>query len=59
MPRNRRREQIRPVNVHPPQLAHAVDWVGDRLKVLGEAGRGYEVVNPAVLGDDLGDAGFD
>lgn len=59
MPGHARGKQIGAVDVDPPQLAHAVDRVGDGLKVLGEAGRGHEVVDLAVLGHDLGDAGLD
>jgi hypothetical protein len=59
MPRHRRRKQIGAVDVDAPQLAHAVDRVGDGLKVLGEAGRGDKVVDLAVRLDDLGDAGLD
>jgi hypothetical protein len=59
MPRHSRGKQIGPVDIDPPQLAHAVDRVGDGLKVLGKPGRGHQVVDLAVLGDDLGDAGLD
>lgn len=59
MPSNGRRKQIRAVDIDPPQLAHAVDGVRDGLKVLSEAGRGHEVVDPAMSGDDLGEAGLD
>jgi len=54
-----RGEKVGAVNVDGPQLAHAVDGVVDGLKVLGEAGRGDEVVDLAVLLNDLGDAGLD
>ena len=60
MPRHSRSKQKRPVHIHPPQLPHPVDAVVDRLEVLGEAGRGDEVVDPAAVGgEDLGYAAVD
>lgn len=59
MPGNSRRKQVGAVDVDAPQPAHAVDRVVDGLKVLGEAGRGDEVVDLAVGRHDLGDAGLD
>jgi hypothetical protein len=59
MPRHTCRKQIRAVDINAPQLAHAVDGVGDSLKVLGEAGRGHEVVDTAVGGNDLCEALLD
>ena len=41
------------VNVDAPQLLHAVVWVFDGWEVLGEAGGCDEVVDLAVLRDDL------
>lgn len=52
-------EEVGAIDVDGPELAHALDGVVDGLEVLGEAGRGDEVVDLAVGGDDLGDAGFD
>lgn len=52
-------KQVCAVDVDGPQLAHAVDGVVDGLEVLGEAGRGDEVVDLAVGGEDLGDATVD
>jgi hypothetical protein len=59
MPRHTRRKQIRAVDINAPQLTHAVDGVGDGLEVLGEAGRGHEVVDAAVGGNDLCEALLD
>jgi hypothetical protein len=59
MPRHTRRKQIRAVDINAPQLAHAVNGVGDGLEVLGEAGRGHEVVDAAVGGNDLLEARVD
>lgn len=52
-------EEVGPVDVDGEQLAHAVDGVVGRLEVLGEAGRGHEVVNLAVARQDLVDTGLD
>lgn len=48
MPRNRRRKEIRPVDIDPPQLPHPVDRVRRRLKVLRKPRRRHKVVNLAV-----------
>lgn len=52
-------EEVSAVDVHSEQLAHALNRVCDGLKVLGEAGGSDEVVDAAVLVDDLGDASVD
>ena len=52
-------KEVGAVNVDSPELTHTLDGVGDGVKVLGEAGRSDEVVNLAVLLDDVGDAGVD
>jgi hypothetical protein len=52
-------EQVCAVDVDAPELADAVNRVIDGLEILGEAGGGDEVVDPAVLYDDFGDGGFD
>ena len=49
-------EEVSAVNVDVPELAHAVDRVVDGLEVLGEAGAGDQVVDLAVLHDDVVDA---
>ncbi len=54
-----RSKQVCAVDVDAPELAHAVNGVVDSLKVLREAGRGDEVINLAVLLNDLGNAGVD
>lgn len=59
VPGNGGSEKICSVDVDAPELAHPVDGVVDGLEVLGEAGRGDEVVDLAVLGQDLGYAGVD
>ena len=46
-------KEVGAVNIYTPELSHPVDWVRDCLKVLGETGRGHEVVDLAVLADDL------
>ena len=48
-------EQVGAVDVDAPKLLDTVEWVRDGVKVLGEAGRGYEVVNLSVPGNDLVD----
>lgn len=51
--RDARRKQISSIHIHPPKLLHPLVRVGDGVVVLREAGRGDEVINLAVLGDDL------
>lgn len=51
--------EVGAIDIDGPQLAHAVDGVVDGLEVLGEAGRGDEVVDLSVGLDDLIDAGLD
>ena len=48
-------EEVGAVDVDAPELLHAVVGVGDGVEVLGEAGRGDEVVDAAVGGEDFGD----
>lgn len=55
---HRHGEQVGAVHVDGKELAEAVNGVVGGLEVLGEAGRGHEVVNLAVAGKDLVDAGF-
>lgn len=52
-------EKVGTVDVDGPELAHALDGVVDGLEVLGETSRCDEVVDLAVGGEDLGDAGVD
>lgn len=53
------REEVGPVYVDAPELAHAVDRVSGGFEVFGEAGGGDQVVDLAVGGDDFGDTGVD
>ena len=45
--------QVRAVDVDAPQLPHAVRGVLDGVEVLGEPGRGDQMVYPAVLAQNL------
>lgn len=47
-------EKVSAVNVDTPELLHAVWWVCDGIKVFGEAGRCHQVVNLAVILDNVG-----
>lgn len=47
------REQICAIHIHPPQLLQSVVGVSDRVKVLGETSGGDEVVDFAMIPDDL------
>lgn len=49
-------EEVGAVDVDGEQLAHAVDGVVGGVVVLGEAGRRDQVVDLAVLREDVGDA---
>lgn len=53
MTRNGRGEEVGTVNVHREQLAHALDGVVGRLKIFTKACAGDQVVNLAVLGQDV------
>lgn len=52
-------EEVGAVDVDGEQLAHAVDGVVGGVVVLGEARGRDQVVDLAVLGEDVGDAGAD
>lgn len=52
-------EEVGAINVDTPQLLDTLVRVGDCVKVLGEACGGDEVVNLAVLGNDLLDDSAD
>lgn len=52
-------KEVGAVYIDRKQLAHAVNWVVGGLEVLTEAGAGDEVVNLAVLREDLGDTVVD
>lgn len=59
MLRNSDGEEICPVDIHAPELADAVNGVVDGFEVLGEACGGDEIIDLAVLLENLGDGGFD
>lgn len=56
---NGRGEEVGAVDVDGEQLAHTLDGVVGGVVVLGEAGGRDQVVDLAVLRDDVGDAGAD
>ena len=49
------RKEVSAINIDSPKLLEAVIGVFDSVKILGEAGGSDEVVNLAVMPDDLGD----
>lgn len=53
------REKVGTVNVDTPQFLDTVIWVGDGVVVLGEASRGHQVVNAAVVADNSCNGGVD
>ena len=53
MPCNVCCEQICAINVDAPELSYAVERIVDCFEVLGKAGGGYEIVDFAVLRDDI------
>jgi len=53
------REQVGAVHVNTPELLDAVVGVVDGVEVLGEASRCDEVVDLAVLADDIGNRSID
>ena len=46
-------EQIRSIHIDAPELLHTVEGVGNRIEILGEAGRSDQMVNLAVILDDF------
>lgn len=52
-------EQVGAVHVDGEQLAHALDRVVSGLEVFTETGAGHQIVNLAMLREDLGDAVVD
>ena len=46
-------EKVGAVDIDTPQLLDTVVWVADSVKVLGETSRSHEVVNLAVIANDL------
>jgi hypothetical protein len=46
-------EYQRTIDIHPPQLAYTVHRIVNGLEVLGEAGRRDQVVDFAMLIEDL------
>jgi len=52
-------EEVCPIDVHTPQLLHPVWRVCNGVKILGEASGGDEVVDLAMILDDIGDDGLD
>lgn len=59
MPGNSYCKQVCAINVDSPDLSHSVNWIIDRLEVLGETCRGDETVDLAVLLDNLSDSRID
>lgn len=59
MTSDRGSEKVGAVDIDGPELAHTLDGVVDGLKVLSETSRCDEVVDLAVGGENLGDAGVD
>ena len=51
------RPDVGTVDIDTPELLHTVVRVGDGVKVFGETGRSDQVVNLAVLLDDIGENG--
>lgn len=54
-----RRKEIGAVDVDAPQFANPVNGVGDGIKVLCETSRGDEMIDAAMLLDNLGERGVD
>jgi hypothetical protein len=52
-------KEVGSVDVNAPELAHAINGIVNGLVVLGEPGAGNEVVNLAVLADNVINAGLD
>lgn len=48
------REEVGAVDVDAPELLDAIERILNRVEVLGEASRGHQVVDLAVLANDLG-----
>lgn len=52
-------EEVCAVYVDAPELLHPFVGVGDGVVVLGKAGAGDQMINLAVLANDIGKGGFD
>lgn len=52
-------EEIGAVDVDAPKFLHTIVGIGDRVEVLGEPGRGDQVINLAVVCDNLFKRGVD
>lgn len=50
---DRDRKEVCAINIDSPELPHTLDGVLDRIKILREPGRSYQMVDLAVLFDDL------
>lgn len=59
MPRDTSREQVRPVDIDTPEFLDSVIWIFYGVEVLGEAGRGNQVVDLTMLLHNLGNSGVD
>ena len=59
MPSDLASKEVGPVNVHAPELPQPIWWVCDSVKVLGETCRCDQVIDLAVVLDNLGNCGFD
>lgn len=52
-------KQVCSIHVDTPQLSYSLNWVVDCLEVLCESCRCDQIVDLAMLRDDLGNGGFD
>ena len=59
MPSHLAGKEVSPVNVHAPELPQPIWWVCDSIEVLGKTSRCDQVIDFAVVLDNLGNCGFD
>ena len=53
------RKQIGAIDIDPPKLFDAIEWVLNGVKVLCKAGRSHQMIDFAVILDDFGDCLID
>ena len=57
--RNGGGKEVSSINIHTPELPHAIRRVGNGVKIFSEASGGDEMVNLPMVSDNLGSACID
>ena len=59
MPSDTSREQVRPVDIDPPEFLYPVIRIFYGVEILGESGRGNQMVNLTMLLYNIGNGSID